>query len=76
MQHDSINAQWEDALGRGDEQEAHARRQEMDANDVAMDRARLRLIQVSTFPSLPFPSLSFPFLSFPSLPSLPLLCIL
>ena len=72
MRHASMHAQWEDALGRGDEQEAHARRQEMDANDVAMDRARLRLIQVST-PSLPFPFLSFPFLPFPflSFPFLP-----
>ena len=64
-----MHTQWEDAVGRGDEAQAHARRQEMDANDIAMDRPRLRLIQVSTFPSPPFPS-------FPSLPFLPLLCIL
>ena len=69
-----MHTQWEDAVGRGDEAQAHARRQEMDANDIAMDRPRLRLIQVSTFPSPPFPS--FPSFAFSDMHDVPFLSFL
>ena len=46
----------------------------MDANDIAMDRPRLRLIQVSTFPSPPFPS--FPSFAFSDMHDVPFLSFL